>query len=238
MKANSLICVFSLTLVLTACGGSSSSINTDTAAGMDTTDTTELVTETPATTESTMSTTRISFEVSSVLKLPEVIDNYSDPELPTHFRTQLVQSFDNTPLDNIISDAVATLGRVLFYEKQLSANDSIACASCHIQANGFSDPNQFSSGFQGGLTDRNSMSLANSQYYERGHFFWDERAGTLEDQILVPIQDDVEMGITLEQAESKLIAQNYYPFLFQEAFGDTNVTAIEFHWHYHNLLDL
>ncbi|KAG1661945.1 Methylamine utilization protein MauG [Nymphon striatum] len=147
----------------------------------------------------TLNDTRVPLAVSSLLKIPEIIDNYSAPELPAHFTTNLVQGFDNTPLDNVISDSIATLGRVLFYEKQLSANASISCASCHLQANGFSDPNQFSSGFQGGLTPRNSMGLANSQYYERGHFFWDERADTLEDQVLVPIQDN--------------------------AFGDTNITA-------------
>ena len=171
------------------------------------------------------STTGIPFAVSSVLRLPEFSHNYSDPNLPEHFNTPVVQGFDNTPLDNIITDEVATLGRVLFYEKQLSANSTVACASCHLQANGFSDPNQFSIGFQGVSTPRNSMGLANSKYYERGHFFWDERADTLEDQVLEPIQNAIEMGLTLEQAESNIIGQGYYPYLFEQAFGDSNVTS-------------
>ncbi|MGK0273015.1 MAG: cytochrome c peroxidase [Cocleimonas sp.] len=169
--------------------------------------------------------TGIPLEVSSVLRLPEFLHNYSDPNLPAHFNTAQVQGFDNTPLDNIITDDIATLGRVLFYEKQLSANATVACASCHLQANGFSDPNRFSIGFQGVTTSRNSMGLANSKYYERGHFFWDERADTLEDQVLEPIQNGIEMGLTLEQAESNIIGQNYYPYLFEQAFGDNTVTS-------------
>ena len=163
--------------------------------------------------------------VSLALSLPELPYNYSDPNLPAHFNTAQVRGFDNTPLDNIITDDIATLGRVLFYEKNLSANSTIACASCHLQANGFSDPNRLSIGFQGITTPRNSMGLANSRFYERGHFFWDERADTLEDQVLEPIQNDVEMGLTLEQAESNIIGLNYYPALFENAFGDSTVSS-------------
>ena len=76
-----------------------------------------------------------------------------------------------------------------------------------------------------GLTGRNSMSLLNARYYERGHFFWDERADTLEDQVLQPIQNDVEMGLTLDQAVAKVAATEFYPPLFSEVFGDESVTA-------------
>lgn len=227
-----LILQSSVLLSLVACGGGST--NTDqTNTGTTTEDTTVTEVVTPvvetviSTDPSTVedSNTRIPSTVSAVLRLPEVIDNYSAPDLPAHFTTNVVQGFDNTPLDNVITDSIATLGRVLFYEKQLSANGTVSCASCHIQENGFSDPNQFSVGFQGVSTDRNSMGLANSQYYEPGHFFWDERADTLEDQVLEPIQNNVEMGLTLEQAVNNLIAQPYYEFLFQDAFGDTTVTT-------------
>lgn len=215
---------------LVACGGGST--ESSQTANETVTETVETVTETSAveevistTSTVTEETTRIPLSVSSVLRLPEIIDNYSTPDLPGHFTSNLVQGFDNTPLENVITDSIATLGRVLFYEKQLSANGTISCGSCHIQENGFSDPNQFSMGFLGAMTDRNAMGLANSRYYERGHFFWDERADTLEDQVKEPIQNDVEMGLTLEQAVNNIIAQGYYSFLFQDAFGDTNVTA-------------
>ena len=201
--------------LLSACGGGGSSV--DTALDEET-----LI---GAFIDESVNQTVIPSEVTSVLKIPNFLDNYSDPNLPAHFTTATVQSFDNTPLDNRVTDEVATLGRVLFYEKQLSANATVACASCHLQANGFSDPNQFSIGFQGVTTARNSMGLANSKFYERGHFFWDERADTLEDQVLAPIQDDIEMGLTLEQAESNIIEQDYYPYLFEQAFGDASVTS-------------
>lgn len=114
------------------------------------------------------------------------------------------RAFDNTPLANPVSDAGATLGRVLFYDRHLSVNDQLACASCHIQAFGFADTARLSRGFAGGLTRRHSMALANARFYANERFFWDERAGTLETQVLMPVQDPVEMGMTLPALESKL----------------------------------
>ncbi|MEK7225734.1 MAG: cytochrome-c peroxidase, partial [Bacteroidota bacterium] len=78
-----------------------------------------------------------------------------------------------------------------------SINNTIACASCHKQVNAFSDAAVKSLGFNGGLTGRNSMPLTDAKYYPNGRFFWDQRAATLEDQVLMPIQDMVEMGMTL-----------------------------------------
>ena len=69
------------------------------------------------------------------------------------------------------------------------------------------------------------MGLANSRFYESGLFFWDHRDATLEDQVLMPIQDAVEMGMTLEYLVTKLSALEYYPDLFTDAFGSTEVTS-------------
>ncbi|MSO96663.1 MAG: methylamine utilization protein [Rhodospirillaceae bacterium] len=154
----------------------------------------------------------------------------ADVPLPAHYtaaNAQLgnVARADNTPADNPITNAGAALGRVLFYDKRLSANNTVACASCHKQEFGFSDPNRLSFGFQGGLTRRHSMSLANARYYNRGRFFWDERAATLEAQVLMPIQDATEMGLTLSQLVAKVSAADFYPALFQNAFGTPEVTS-------------
>lgn len=163
--------------------------------------------------------------ISATLNLPESAFNYTDFNLPAHFLAPPVASTDNTPVNtNPITNDGATLGRVLFYDKGLSINNTIACASCHKQSNSFTDPSQFSKGFLGGLTDRNSMSLANARYYVNGKFFWDERAVTLEDQTLMPIQHAVEMGMTLDSLEKKLSAKDYYKILFKKAFGDENIT--------------
>jgi cytochrome c peroxidase len=132
---------------------------------------------------------------------------------------------DNTPPDNPITDAGATLGRVLFYDPRLSANDRVACASCHVQQFAFSDTARLSRGFAGGLTRRHSMGLANARFYRSGRFFWDERAATLEAQVLTPVQDPVEMGMALPALVAKLSATEYYPSLFAAAFGTPEVTS-------------
>jgi len=161
----------------------------------------------------------------SILNLPDSPFNYANILLPDFFFDNDVRDEDNTPNNNATTDNGATLGRVLFYDKNLSMNNTVSCASCHIQENGFSDPNALSTGFNGELTSRNSMGLANARFYENGRFFWDERAATLEAQTLVPIQDLVEMGLTLPELEEKLTQQPYYAALFTNAFGDENITS-------------
>ena len=134
-----------------------------------------------------------------------------------------VAATDNTA-GNPVTDAGAKLGRVLFHDTRLSANDQQSCAGCHQQQFGFSDTAQLSRGFLGGLTGRHSMGLSNARYYQRGRFFWDERATTLEDQVLQPIQNAVEMGMTLSDLRLKLAVTSYYPGLFTAAFGTSDVT--------------
>ena len=151
---------------------------------------------------------------------------YAVDDLPSHLTTaQLNNNFDNTPADNPITDAGAELGRVLFYDARLSHNNGTACASCHTQETGFADPDQFSTGFEGGLTGRHSMGLSNARWYASGRFFWDERAATLEDQVLGPIQDEVEMGSDLTQLVAELNETEFYPTLFERAFGDSEITS-------------
>ena len=164
-------------------------------------------------------------EVTDALSLPYPPANYSVLDLPEHFLVDAVTTLSNTPANNPVTDEGATLGRVLFYDTNLSANDTVACASCHSQDIGFTDSATSSEGFEGGLTGRNSMSLANSGYYPNGHFFWDERAETLEDQVLQPIQDETEMGMTLDEFVSTVAEQPYYAALFTEAFGDDEVSS-------------
>ena len=71
---------------------------------------------------------------SRLLQLPPNTDHYANLDLPIHFRERNAERFDNTPRDNPVTDFGATLGRVLFYDTRLSANDSISCASCHVQS--------------------------------------------------------------------------------------------------------
>ncbi|MGF1703218.1 c-type cytochrome [Photobacterium makurazakiensis] len=136
-----------------------------------------------------------------------------------------VDGQDNTPFRNPVTNAGANLGRVIFYDVRLSANSTIACADCHIQEHGFTDPKTFSDGFEGGKTGRHSMSLSNATYYRNGKFFWDERADSLEEQVLMPIQDSVEMGMNLFDLEVKLAETSFYGPLFEQAFGDEAITS-------------
>ena len=148
--------------------------------------------------------------------------------LPAHFLAPApngsVASADNSPASNPITDAGATLGRVLFYDVRLSANNTVSCGSCHQQAFGVADTARFSRGFLGALTPRHTSGLSNARFYANGRFFWDERAATLEAQVLVPIQDVGEMGMTLDSLERKLAATTFYAPLFQAAFGAADVT--------------
>ncbi|GJM34443.1 MAG: cytochrome-c peroxidase [Saprospiraceae bacterium] len=159
------------------------------------------------------------------LELPETLFNYADIQLPPHLTTPALQNADNTPADNPITDEGATLGRVLFYDPKLSVSNTQSCASCHKQEFAFTDNRQFSRGFQGGFTRRNSTSLSMARFYANQHFFWDERAIDLEAQTLMPIQDPLEMGMTLEDLVIKLTATEYYPPLFAAAFGTEEITT-------------
>ena len=129
----------------------------------------------------------------NILNLPATPYRYADVTLPAHF-TQPGRNEDNTPPDNPLSDHGAALGRVLFYGTRLSANSTTSCASCHVQAHAFADSKPFSKGFHGALTNRRAMPLVNLRYYQRARFFWDERAGNLEEMVLLPIQSRIEMG--------------------------------------------
>jgi cytochrome c peroxidase len=156
--------------------------------------------------------------------LPSTTLDY-DHQFPAHFTTPFVTGSDNTPGDNPTTDAGATLGRVLFWDRRLSQNGTVACGSCHAPEAGFSDNVALSEGFAGDLTRRNSMSLINVRFYDRGAMFWDERADTLEDQVLRPIQDAAEMGMTLEELVVRVEDADYYAPLFEDAFGDSKVTT-------------
>ncbi len=161
--------------------------------------------------------------------LPQKRDDYTTVRLPKHVNPAKLAQADNTTEQNELTNEGATLGRVLFYDTQLSRNNTVSCATCHEQRAGFSDPKRFSVGFERGLTGRNSMGLANLRYTNikgaRPGFFWDERAATLEAQVLMPIQDRVEMGMELRELEVKLQQRPYYPPLFAAAFGSPEVTS-------------
>ncbi len=161
----------------------------------------------------------------AALNLPATPVSYTNQGFPFYFTAPNIAAQINTPADNQTTDWGASLGRVLFYDKALSINNTIACASCHQQQHGFSDNAVLSKGFNNGSTGRHSMSLINSIYYPNRRFFWDERAATLEQQVLIPVQDAVEMGMRLDTLISRLNKFTHYPYLFEKAFSDKTITA-------------
>jgi cytochrome c peroxidase len=164
--------------------------------------------------------------------LPSEVYNYSNLQLPHNVRP--ASSFNNFEFENNfpsfnssgildITDAGATLGRVLFYDKNLSLNNSIACASCHHQDKAFADGQSLSFGFEGNLTTRNSMSIVNP--ISQNNLFWDSRSFSIVDLSLKPVQNHIEMGMEdLSYLTSKLSNLSYYESLFEEAYGDKQIT--------------
>jgi cytochrome c peroxidase len=147
------------------------------------------------------------------------LENYANQGKPAYIQK------DNTPPENQISDAGATLGRVLFYDKRLSRTNTVSCASCHQQAHAFSDSSVASLGVAG-TTGRHSTRLTNARFGTEVHFFWDERAATLEAQATQPIRNTVEMGFSGTNGDpdfaeliSRLSATHEYPILFNFVFG-------------------
>jgi cytochrome c peroxidase len=129
------------------------------------------------------------------------------------------------------NDFIPTLGRVLFYDKQLSVNNSVACSNCHRQALAFADNVAFSEGFENRLTLRNSMPIQNlsSGLFERTNIlFWDGRETNLESMVLRPIVNHVEMGITdMDELANKLSSVPYYKKLFADAYGNDEINAVK-----------
>ncbi len=143
---------------------------------------------------------------------------------------QLKYSNNNLPEPNLPSDNPLTvekvkLGKMLFYDTKLSKDGSIKCATCHLQEDGFSDMDQFSTGVGGLQGERQAMAIFNLAWHENG-FFWDGRAELLRHQSILPIQDPVEMNETIANVVSKLGADTLYLSQFRRAFKDGAITSL------------
>ncbi len=127
------------------------------------------------------------------------------------------------PADNQLTEQKVLLGRMLFHETMLSKDGSQACASCHLQVDGFSDPERFSLGVEGLRGNRQAMPVFNMAWHTN-QFFWDGRANLLRDQALKPIQDPLEMNETLENVIAKLGDSKMYRDQFVRAYDSEEVT--------------
>lgn len=148
--------------------------------------------------------------------------------------------YDNTPYvldtrgitppviaaDNPLTKQGVKLGRMLFYSKLLSKNNTQSCASCHVQANGFSDTNTFSIGVEGLPGHRQAMAAVNMAW-NTNEFFWDGRAHLLRTQSIMPIQDPLEMNQSLDTTVDKLSASAAFRNQFIRAFGSAEITPLK-----------
>lgn len=123
----------------------------------------------------------------------------------------------NIPYDNPTTVEGVALGRRLFYEKALSHDGTISCASCHIQQHAFSDPRRFSTEMHPGDPQRNSMALVNLAWSH--FFFWDARAHSLELQAFEPVRDHREMFNSWPEVIQRLMERPGYEEQFEAAFG-------------------
>ncbi len=138
---------------------------------------------------------------------------------PCQFVMSRAFPIPDLPRDNPLIDERVALGKMLFHEKALSADGTISCATCHQEDKGHTDGLAVSIGIQQRVGDRNAMPLRNLAW--KHEFFWDGRAKSLREQVLIPIQDHREMAETLEHVCTKL--SDYAP-MFQAAFKSPGVT--------------
>lgn len=138
---------------------------------------------------------------------------------PTPYTLNLPKGFPpiTSPINNPLTNEGVALGRKLFYEKRLSRDNSMACASCHAPQFSFTDENQFSTGIDGLKGNRNSMVIENLAWSP--NLFWDGRANSLEEQALQPVPNPIEMHQSWKDAAKKLSSDSEYKTLFYQAFG-------------------
>lgn len=140
-------------------------------------------------------------------------------DIPSHFPNMVI------PIDNPMTVEGVELGKKLFYEKRLSGDNTMSCASCHNQSFSFSDTNRYSTGIDGIQGNRQAMALVNIGYEE--YFFWDGRAKTLEEQILEPVSNPVEMHQSWTKAVEQLNSDQVYRNMFYQAFGDAGIDSVK-----------
>lgn len=127
------------------------------------------------------------------------------------------------PKDNPLTVEGVALGRRLFFDRQLSLDNSESCARCHRPRNGLTENRRFSVGINGEFGTRNSMPLENLAW--KKEFFWDGRAASLREQVLQPIQNPIEMHQPLEVLMRKLSVDPTYHAMFARAFGSPEITS-------------
>jgi cytochrome c peroxidase len=177
----------------------------------------------------------ISVLLASCKKDPIVGDIYAYDPTPYQLNlpTNLGWSTFPIPINNPLTNAGVNLGKKLFFDPILSANNTQSCGTCHQQANSFADPNKFSIGITGEVGNRASMPLFNLPWADKFNltnhrYFWDGGANDLERQALGPILNPIEMANkSLFDVIARLQRHSEYPSLFRKAFGSDSITSVK-----------
>jgi len=142
--------------------------------------------------------------------------DFDGPEYP--YKVPLGLKAPDVPSDNPVTDAKVALGKTLYFDKRLSRDGTISCATCHAPEKGWTDQAPVSTGIKGQKGGVSAPTVLNSAYME--FQFWDGRAPSLEEQAKGPIQNPIEMGFTHEEAVARLKTIRGYAAYFKRAFGD------------------
>ncbi|MFT4770444.1 MAG: cytochrome c peroxidase [Cryomorphaceae bacterium] len=151
-------------------------------------------------------------------------ENVSGVGTPYEFEKPFFFPDPIIPSDNPFTEEGIELGRHLFWEKDLSRNNAVSCGSCHFPSASFSDNVPLSVGLYGDMTRRNSMALVNMAW--NTNFFWDGRARTLEEQLLEPIENPIEMDLSWKEAVERIGSDSIYQEMFSAAFGTPCVDSV------------
>lgn len=160
--------------------------------------------------------------IATLISCGSEVPTIDEPTLMEFTPPPIFGDFD-IPANNVLTEEGVSLGRMLFYEKKLSSDNTISCASCHHQDKAFTDGLALSRGINNQQTGFSSMSLNNLIW--TSHFFWDGRAVSLEEQALEPIENPIEMNQSLAQTVTKLQETDIYPNAFLGAFGSKTITS-------------
>ncbi len=168
---------------------------------------------------------------SSATTLDQVLEL---PDVPHTYEMDLPEFLENTPsiwgsdprpnTFSLVTNEGSTLGRVLFYDKLLSADNTVACASCHKQEFSFADNVAMSEGIEETETSRNSLQINDLAWQNTEELFWDGRHSVLEEMVIQPILNPDELGLDIVDLIIKMEDTDYYADLFTDAFGTPAIT--------------
>ncbi len=152
-------------------------------------------------------------EIRAWLETPGIHDPFL-PESPLGLPEDLSEFI---PADNPLTRARVRLGEQLYFDKRLSRDGTVSCATCHDPARGWTDNAPVSTGIDGQKGLRSAPSVLNRLLGKTQ--FWDGRAASLEEQALGPIGNPIEMGFSPEEAAERLNAIEGYRLQFEAVFG-------------------